>query len=249
MNRVSNPRSMTTVEDELEAFFYVLLWYAIRYMRHTLPSRSVTPYITEFYDTFKRYPNGGFTCNDLRAKTIADARLHFGDTTGILFCDDGNAPAHPLNGLLFEFLRRFQARYAVMQWSKHPNGVPGATQHLQKFDSTTAGRPVLRETHNLASRRLPAATLTARNTREPSAKTHELARSLQSHKGVVALLAEWVLKNPGWPLHDKVRDRLSKSYVYTRRFVDVPAVALAPSVEELHRKRAKRAENGEEASR
>ncbi|KAH9887707.1 hypothetical protein C8Q73DRAFT_656445 [Cubamyces lactineus] len=230
LDAVRNPDKVLGVEDELEAFFYVLLLNAVRFLRSTLPQRAVAPFVTEFWDTFKVYPNGSVECSDLKQKAIKRARLECIGIGDVLFCDDGCAPVHPLNDLLLELLRRFQARYALLQWE--------ADRSMDSLIPAT--RVVLGETsHNVAPNPPVAGQSQARPAKPPlSAKTIELAHSLKTHAGVIKLFSKWMI-DQGWPLHDKVGDRLPDDYVSTRRFVEVRVPANAQQKRDMGRKRQK----------
>ncbi|KAI0655269.1 hypothetical protein C8Q70DRAFT_923816 [Cubamyces menziesii] len=216
LGTVRNPDKVLRVEDELEAFFNVLLLYAVRFLRSTLPQRSVAPFVEEFWDTFKMHPNGSLECSDLKQKALKKGQLEGVGVGDIMFCDDGGAPVHPLNGLLRELLQRFQARYAHLQWE--------ADMGMDNPLRPTLGLPGTRAVLGEASRNVaanPQAPVTVRPVRPPlSPKTIELAHSLQTHTAVIKLFSKWMI-DQGWPLHDKVGDRLPDDYVSTRRIVPV----------------------------
>ncbi|OSD01965.1 hypothetical protein PYCCODRAFT_1411808 [Trametes coccinea BRFM310] len=254
LEAIRKPCKQTTVEDEIEAFFHVLLWYAVRFLRHTLPQPSVEPFVREFFDTFERYPSGEVHASDLKEDTIRKARLKFGKSNVILFCDDSCGPMHPLNGLLFELLRRLQARYAVMEWEEHAGSQaaelgPRRThavsgRHINKgapphVDPNDMLGDALRSGHRNA--RAPSQPL-----RPPSAKTLELARGLRTHTAVIKLFSKWMIDHR-WPLLDKVDDQLPEDYCQTPRFVDIRDHTES-GLKEGTNKRRKLAESGSAAA-
>ncbi|KAI9059025.1 hypothetical protein FKP32DRAFT_1680157 [Trametes sanguinea] len=255
LEAIRNPCKQTTVEDEIEAFFHVLLWYAVRFVRHTLPQPSVEPFVREFFDTFKRYSSGEISPSDLKEHTIRKARLEFGRSDVILFCDDNcTGPMHPLNGLLLELLRRLQARYAVMEWKERTrtqNAPPGPRRthavkgmHINKSAPSDADPngilgDALRSGHSTRSG-APVQPLNP-----PSAKTLELARGLQTHTAVIKLFSKWMIEHR-WPLLDKVEDQLPEDYRQTPRFVDVRDHTKSV-LEDVSNKRRKVAESGSAA--
>ncbi|KAI0333442.1 hypothetical protein GY45DRAFT_1244915 [Cubamyces sp. BRFM 1775] len=236
LDAVRNPDKILGVEDELEAFFNVLLVHSVRFLRSTLPQRSVAPFVTEFWDTFKMYPDGSLECSDLKQKALKRGRLECNGVGDVLFCDDGYATVHPLNGLLLELMRRFQARYALLQWEAdkrtesqfQPSPAlpcPGPRVVLGELE---AQHNILASGHQALPPVIPPL----------SPKTIELARSLQTHTAVIKLFSKWMI-NQEWPLHDKVGDRLPDDYVSTRRLVEVPAPVNAHQKREMARKRQK----------
>ncbi|KAI0829187.1 hypothetical protein BC628DRAFT_1314946 [Trametes gibbosa] len=224
IERVRHAGGQNTVEDELEAFFYVLVWHAVRYLAHDAPQPVVRSFVTDFFDTFFKYPDGALRAHDCKTDAIRDAQLRYADRV-IRFCRDGPGPSHPLNGLVSELLRRLQARYAIIQQERQANGDGGGpARRPHPLDGAFGDdRAVLQETQVGAATApggLPAQGL--RGTKARAVKTRELARSLESHAAVMKLFAEYAVRKD-WPMDDRRPDHLAGTdYENERRYIDVP---------------------------
>ncbi|KAI0640547.1 hypothetical protein C8Q79DRAFT_930473 [Trametes meyenii] len=221
IQRHRDSRRPLTVDDDIEAFVYVLLHTAVQYVRHTLPARAAGRYIHEFFETYRRFPNNVVDCSELKVKSVMDARLAF-EGTDILFCDDGRAPVHPLNGLLFELFRRLQARYTVIEWDAQADSGDDDESDdegdSENRPTCARQRPNGKPTRGTVKRDGRA----AQGLKPPTARQRDLARGLQSHLAIVKLFSKYVLEQ-GWPLHDKVAgNQLPADFEHTRRIVDVP---------------------------
>ncbi|KAH9853305.1 hypothetical protein C2E23DRAFT_884903 [Lenzites betulinus] len=220
VQRINHPSCPNTVEDELEAFFYVLVWNAVRYLSHSLPEVLVAPFLAYCFDTFFRYPDDTVAPTSCKADIIRDAQLRYANRE-ITFSHDDHGRPHPLNDLVFELLQRFQARYAMIK-QERPTGEergPAGGEHAMP-GVPAEGRAVLRETQTLATS--PGQpTQPVRRTKARTVKTRELARSLQSHADVVQLFAASAMRKD-WPMNDKGVDQLAGTdYENKRKFIDV----------------------------
>ena len=66
---LNDPYRKIVVQDELEAFFHVLLYYAIRFLPHNLAENSVGKFLHDYFDAYTPGPLGHYTCG--RAKIDA----------------------------------------------------------------------------------------------------------------------------------------------------------------------------------
>ena len=60
--------------DEIEAFFYVLLYYAARYLQSNLDGVTLANYLDEFFDQYMRLGDG-WSCGNVKRTTIESGRL------------------------------------------------------------------------------------------------------------------------------------------------------------------------------
>ncbi|KAI0771712.1 hypothetical protein BD413DRAFT_475758 [Trametes elegans] len=188
MKAVRGQGAVITVEDELESFLYVLIDQLVRFVPSTLPDDAVAPFFEQFFGTYKVYPNNaGTNCSDAKASVILNACLRF-KKCDILFCDDNGVPVHPLNGLLADLLRRFQARYAVLHFQNGDNA--RTLEHYRGSAPPPTVRPF----------RAPALKS------PPGASARTLANGLKSHLAMIKVFSKYVLE-PGWPLRDRVANR------------------------------------------
>ena len=99
------------ISDELEAFFWVLIYYAVRYLPSNI--EDVGNWLEDHFDTFS-FAKGKYVCGSkkknavcmdgaLIADDIEDEKLRFGS---------------PLDRLVNACLRRFKARYHVYRHSR-----------------------------------------------------------------------------------------------------------------------------------
>ncbi|KAH9849441.1 hypothetical protein C2E23DRAFT_737236 [Lenzites betulinus] len=100
-----------TVADELESFFHVMLFYAVRYLPHTIT--NVPNFIIDYFDTFKLDGAGDRYCS--LEKRVAMRHATIEHTNGTLsFLKTTREPGNPLNQLIVTLLSVFKARYAVL---------------------------------------------------------------------------------------------------------------------------------------
>ncbi|KAI0354094.1 hypothetical protein OH77DRAFT_1426513 [Trametes cingulata] len=103
------------VADELESFFHVLMFYAVRFLPNTLP--SVTAFVIEYFDTFSPAKPGGRSCGLAKRSLIRNGTLEYG-MEYFLFLKTTREQGNPLNVLLFELLKLFAARYQVIHQAR-----------------------------------------------------------------------------------------------------------------------------------
>ncbi|KAI0776300.1 hypothetical protein BD413DRAFT_610967 [Trametes elegans] len=134
-----------TVADELESFFHVLLYQAVRLLHHNLCDASVPQFLHDYYDSFHPGPAGEALCGPIKSQVISDGvislkryqplphrnrehRLRFawrsypqsGDTAQPVVVDR----SHPLNQILDTLLSWFSAHYRLslgLETTKEPD--------------------------------------------------------------------------------------------------------------------------------
>ncbi|KAI1784358.1 hypothetical protein LXA43DRAFT_1042940 [Ganoderma leucocontextum] len=127
---------MIEISDDLESFFHVLIYYAIRFLPHNLADSAVGRFLYNYFDD---YTDGvsGFTCGPAKyyaMKTgVIDLTLITDSASGdkdqkeqplMFFLPQDDTPSdengesiaesggHPINDLVAELLKAFQALYA-----------------------------------------------------------------------------------------------------------------------------------------
>ncbi|KAI0739885.1 hypothetical protein C8Q80DRAFT_1200811 [Daedaleopsis nitida] len=103
---ILNHPGTKTVEvcDELEAYFYVLLYYAIRYLKSTFDNVTIANFLDEFFD-YHTIVNGKYACGSTKLMAIKTGQLFAGDMELEL---DG-----PMDSLAKTLLCWFSANYHV----------------------------------------------------------------------------------------------------------------------------------------
>ena len=91
--------------DELESFFYVLLYFATRYLHSPLPDITTANYLDEFFDHYG-VGEGRYVCGDKKKNTIANGCLEVADTVMLRF--DSN-----MDDVLADILSWFKAHHEV----------------------------------------------------------------------------------------------------------------------------------------
>ncbi|PIL29468.1 hypothetical protein GSI_08410 [Ganoderma sinense ZZ0214-1] len=158
---IQNPSIPISIADELESFFHVLLYLALRYLRSDLPYPGI--FIDEYFASDCRDRHGKAMCGHLKQEVVRRGRLAF-DLDQVTFlpdplpCEsdsesqpednrnlvlDASRPPSPLNHLFAVLLDHFKAHYAVRKYNAaikarelQPPKPPVATSPPPATDST-----------------------------------------------------------------------------------------------------------------
>ncbi|KAI0645123.1 hypothetical protein C8Q79DRAFT_1119866 [Trametes meyenii] len=210
-----------TVADEIESFFHVLLFYAVRLLNHNI--ESVPAFVVAYFDTHvPKKGRGQRTCSDLKTSTMKTGELLSNSAIVRFYVDSSKKILHAaFESLLATFLRCFRARYKVALWSDYVKQTEQSRLALLQQNSTSTS-------HALRLRRLAPPTLrplhfTAAgfpSVKEPSDNTRMMAARLDDHTEMLNDIWHCVSTpvmpadgSPGfqWPRADAVADRLSNS--------------------------------------
>lgn len=71
-NSLSNPWRVIAVEDEMESFFHLLLFYAIRYLPHNC--KDVGMFMEEYFDGFTK-ENGQYFCGLAKSRAMTSGSI------------------------------------------------------------------------------------------------------------------------------------------------------------------------------
>ncbi|KAI0354473.1 hypothetical protein OH77DRAFT_1504825 [Trametes cingulata] len=187
------------VADELESFFHVLVYYAVRFLPNTLP--SVTQFVIDYFDTFSHDPTTGKrSCSFSKRNAMISGVLAYGQR--VTFLKNTRKKGNPLNDLLADLLRLFVARYTVIDYNARTQAtteaddgddptppVPATSVALWEDDDPFLDRPWMEPT---PSRKQPEEPSLTPRTKEDAAKLnthHEFLRLLAS--ALKGPLAEW----------------------------------------------------------
>ncbi|PIL32448.1 hypothetical protein GSI_05150 [Ganoderma sinense ZZ0214-1] len=108
--------------DDLEAFFYVILYYAIRYVDSNC--EDVPTFLEDFFDCYTLY-QGAYYVGDKKKTAIKGGEIELNNQQKLLFA------TAPMNDLVGDLLRSFSAHYRI------------ATYELEKRRSATHKFPIL----------------------------------------------------------------------------------------------------------
>ncbi|KAI0667162.1 hypothetical protein C8Q78DRAFT_391357 [Trametes maxima] len=117
---VENHPAAVTVADEIESFFHVLLFYAVRLLNHNID--LVAAFIVDYFDSFRlKKGRDKRTCSPLKWMTMMTGKLFTPERVKVEFYTDSSfRERHTrFETLLAKFLRFFRARYEVIEWARH----------------------------------------------------------------------------------------------------------------------------------
>ncbi|OBZ73640.1 hypothetical protein A0H81_06297 [Grifola frondosa] len=215
-----------TVQDDLESFFYVLVYYSIRYLKHN--DTDVPSFMQYFFDSYSLY-NGEYFCGSLKRLLIARTVLTQPNFQEVIF--GGDSGAHPLNKLIATMLSWLQGRYRIMkreqQLHDHPpsgtlitastkNQAPRAVKH-NKYTDHMGDSDNEDEVNSDGIEKPPAETSDLESLEELAARSG--ATNLDGHRAMILLLCDSVTMDE-WPKEDKLRDQLYCSQLMYGRSED-----------------------------
>ncbi|KAI0365594.1 hypothetical protein BV20DRAFT_1124877 [Pilatotrama ljubarskyi] len=200
---LDNPKKQIVVEDEIESFFHVLLFLAIRYLPHNCD--DVAAFMYDYFDDY-RSVTGSYTCGSYKLLCMVDGSLVLtrdgGDGKSKVLLtfswpspNGGDRPAetsttpHPLNHILKTILEWLKAYYALC-------GEP------EKAKESGVAQP-----EGQAEEAPVAEELSAAELRE---KQEAIARNLSTHQPILDLLKKSLGSGNKWPAADRLKDQLSK---------------------------------------
>ena len=80
---LNDPHRRIVIQDELESFFHVLLYYAIRFLPHTLNDNSIGRFLQEYFDGYSPGPNGGYLCGSEKFNAMVNGVIRLPTYNGI----------------------------------------------------------------------------------------------------------------------------------------------------------------------
>ncbi|KAI9058412.1 hypothetical protein FKP32DRAFT_1606819 [Trametes sanguinea] len=177
---LNNHSKKLEISDELESFFHVTLYYAIRYLRSNCS--DVGAFIENYFDTYT-VDNGTYRCGDKKSNTL---------TTGSLATNIGTVALQfgsDLDLFFSKVLQWFKAHYATQQ---------DGTKQASKPRPVKKGRkPIRREEHKAIIP--PAKEPVTRPNPEPFTSLVEDAAKITTHRAMLDALME-MLEREEWPL-------------------------------------------------
>lgn len=221
-----DPHRPLTVQDELESFFHVLLYYAIRFLPHNIRPIDVAHFLVSYFDSGYKYDE--FICGtkkftamtsgtiDVRqdTKTVAYTLQFYWSKPSV---DDSSQPKpHPIHEIITTMLSWFKAYYSL----DHKT-VPATHRQAAGAKGTQRGAQIrLALGNDLPRRRRQGKPQNGQPTSDANLDAVEaLASSLSSHTSVLELL--WDAIEPGddpeeglWPENDKGPDLKPKRETY-----------------------------------
>ncbi|KAI0689366.1 hypothetical protein C8T65DRAFT_700277 [Cerioporus squamosus] len=207
---LSRSDKQVSVSDELESFFYVLLYHAARYLRSACAGNTIANYLDEFFDQYG-WDDGRYVCGNKKLATIMSGCFYVVDTTTLMF------DSH-MDSILAKLLSWFKAHHGVWRHeleleekaAKLPQGP--STPHspvstaadllIPVSDFDEAGLPPPVEVEDM---------FTPTRLEGPSAADRKTASFASSHGAMVSALGA-AERHLGWPTDDKVGDRIPTTW-------------------------------------
>ncbi|TBU40237.1 hypothetical protein BD309DRAFT_900258 [Dichomitus squalens] len=203
VNLLLRPSEYSSVPDELESFFHVLLYHAVRHLRSSCD--DPWSWIDQYFNNYSG-PNRMYTCGK---KSIAI------EVTGELETLHPEMPLlfdSPLDIIFTEMLTRFKARYKVLNYDFSKAALPPVSPAISEPPESLPSpypiymRPprVLDEEDARIQAEIAAelANWTPPDN-TPSAEERRLASELADHVFVLGLF-ERVLRDADWPEDDRL---------------------------------------------
>ncbi|KAI0645209.1 hypothetical protein C8Q79DRAFT_927439 [Trametes meyenii] len=217
VNVLRDPKKKVTVEDELESFFHLVLYYAIRYLPHNCS--DVAGWMYGYFDGFT-YMDEEYFGGKAKSDTISSGVLDAGGKPLKFYTSPPREgfpepPAHPINQYFRQQLLAFQA-YNTLYRVDHDMIQPAAPN----LDSTTEGSNEDSEGERSAADWFSSFTSGQETTpNEPTTLTDAerevlemRCEILRDHRSMIIHYGHiWkLLAKP--PLHEKIADQMSKDY-------------------------------------
>ncbi|KAI0696665.1 hypothetical protein C8T65DRAFT_663374 [Cerioporus squamosus] len=242
---LNNPDEPIRIPDEVEAFFHVLLFYAVKYLRHNY--EDVGGFMHSFFDGFVPKNKSQYFCGQLKWDSMVKGAIFvpgYGSLTfslplGFTPPAIGDSPPredHILNDLIASLLQLFRARYTLHEPAKaSPPRGDAENKPTQAPADDSALLPDqfarMKQRKQLRPHAVAAAlqeTSRPKMTPEERARLESLAAQLDSHEAIEDLYASFFLDEMErlWPPQDHVPDQLPKNY---RPKNDAPEGVLATS--------------------
>ncbi len=172
------------VEDEVESFFYIIVYAGVRYLRSNVP--DARPFLRSFFEAYELV-NNEYRCGAKKMDSMQSGRISTGDGR-LRFRRTDRAALHPLDIIMADMLPLFQARYAQIEhdreelvWRKANN-----LQSSKKTSTSTKLMPPLPLDQSVI----------------------DSAARLKTHTHFKALLRR-LLEEDDWPTADHVGDLLA----------------------------------------
>ncbi|KAI0707441.1 hypothetical protein C8T65DRAFT_218246 [Cerioporus squamosus] len=202
---ITNALHIVGISDELEAFFNVLMYNAIRYLPHNR-EHQVALFVFAYFsrpiqsgaaDTFRRKTQMKDTKGEL---VVGDGAVKFGTP---------EQPNKPLDSIIWHFLEWLQARYLIREYEEKLKELkaqnPSRGNQADSNPATSSDRPAQRL--RLESAGSVFDIEPGRAIKRPTAEVYAAAANVQTHDTPLALLRH-ALTAWSWPKNDRLKDHM-----------------------------------------
>ncbi|PIL32447.1 hypothetical protein GSI_05149 [Ganoderma sinense ZZ0214-1] len=207
------------IADEVESFFHVLLYYALRYIKTAnCGGLSVANFLDRYFDLYS-FENNMYTCGDTKRMAIKQGEICVGST---------NIPIrfeNPLDNLFDQMLSWFKARYIVQAYEDQTEAAKKQQSALSARTATGSSKkkkPLAEMFSALAGR--PTIQLLPKTAKPPSEEERTSAQNVKSHHGTLLALAAALCDD--WP-EQKAEDQIPSGWKpMAAHFPEEPSAAV-----------------------
>ncbi|OSC97007.1 hypothetical protein PYCCODRAFT_1399542 [Trametes coccinea BRFM310] len=213
-----------TVADELESFFHVFLYYALRLLHHNVS--NVPFFVWEYFDSCLPGGKDKKYCSTRKSAAMDVGKIWTAGGLPLHFTFPNGAAHQDLNDMISTLLYYFHARYQVLSWEYQqslvrsnpaapgdPSNAPaGPSRSQSRFSERLERRRKSAKFENIELR-------VFKDESEPFDQIKARAEDLDDHSAFVTILWDALYPNeetpartPVWPVTDVVRDRLPDTY-------------------------------------
>ncbi|KAI0629058.1 hypothetical protein C8Q77DRAFT_332756 [Trametes polyzona] len=233
-----NSEKEIVVQDELESFFHVLVYMAIRFLPHNCTLDNVGRLLFDYFDASEE-TSKGYSCGKQKWHSMTNGQIIFTqDHESVPLCfkwSETSDSDHCVEEIVKELLKWFKAYYAVTkrdapkpklaltkEGAYHPKQdiAPSVDSGLMRSlfeddgeaDNDAESRP---PTPTSASKSKPspdsaAQSILPSDSKESDREQRNLAAKLNNHRAMLELLRHY-LDNMAWPEKDKSEDKRPKA--------------------------------------
>ena len=172
--------------DELEAFFYVLLYYAARYLQSNVDAFTLTNYLDAFFEQYTETKDG-YKCGVTKMQAIETGRLVIREGLELEF--DG-----PIDNIIAILLQWFKAHHVVTSYNRRlEDDLQRQAERMNHPGQASATSRAVRMQH------------------QPSREDWENWHNVKTHKRIIDLLDDYLYLP--WPRSENVGDRIASRWV------------------------------------
>lgn len=207
---LGDPTRESTLQDDLESFLHVLIYAALRYLRHNFTPHALLGFMGQFFDS-KNYHQNGWSGGDYKKFMLRAGEISYNLTPLSIYNED----SHPLNAFLSTIISWFGAYYRGLMSAPAPKKQPQGWQRAN---------PRIRKAHLVSKyangqRPVPRQSKTVDQTQKD--KDAKLAAQLNTHAAFWEALETLAYSTDlDWPLDDKHMHALPESNPLKRRLED-----------------------------
>ncbi|KAI0645213.1 hypothetical protein C8Q79DRAFT_927442 [Trametes meyenii] len=216
VNVLRDPKKKVTIEDELESFFHLVLYYAIRYLPHNC--LDVASWMHNYFDGFT-YINEQYFGGSAKSDAMSSGVLQVGKEPLKFYTypsQEGHPepPAHPINEYFLQQLLAFKA-YNTLYRADHGIHQPAAAPSDLTPGSSTQSPAKAGLAANWFSTLRRKEKKTSNTPSLSDAQRKDLEKECEITRDHQAMLLHYcdIWDLPGWPsAPEKTQDQLKKDH-------------------------------------